>query len=506
MADRSTVKVSFLGDASSLAKASRQAQGSIDGVGNKAKRGGGAISGLTKGFVALGAVAGVGGLLKGFIDEAEESRKIGRLTAQVIKTTGGAAKVTAGQVGDLATAISNKTGIDDEAIQSASNLLLTFTNVRNEVGKGNDVFSQATKIATDMGVALGQEPKAAAIQLGKALNDPIKGVTALSKVGVSFTKQQKDQIKTLVKSGNVLGAQKIILSELGREFGGAAEAAATPSQKLAVTMGNLKEKIGTALLPIVDRLANFMMHKVVPAVERLVTQFRNGEGAGGKLREGFERLRAKFEEVRPALQRIAMVILTKVVPVLVDLYTRYLVGVIEAVSAVAKVFRSLVLTVLDVLAAIVGGAAKAFGWVPGLGDKLKVAAKAIADFRDAANAALNGIKKDVNINVKANFTTARLASSMGPKQALAGGTNSARAGLTLVGEEGPELVEMRGGERVHTASATRGLLRGGGGSAVAGGGGITVNVYGVIDDAMVRKIETTLARLVQREGRAPKFA
>jgi hypothetical protein len=69
--------------------------------------------------------------------------------------------------------------------------------VRNETGKGNDIFTQATKVVTDMSVALGQDGTKSAIQLGKALNDPIKGVTALARVGVTFTQGQKDQIKTL---------------------------------------------------------------------------------------------------------------------------------------------------------------------------------------------------------------------------------------------------------------------------------------------------------------------
>lgn len=57
-----------------------------------------------------------------------------------------------------------------------------------------------------------------AIQLGKALNDPIIGMGALRKVGVAFTEAQKEQIKTLQESGDLMGAQKIILNELGNEF------------------------------------------------------------------------------------------------------------------------------------------------------------------------------------------------------------------------------------------------------------------------------------------------
>jgi phage-related minor tail protein len=153
---------------------------------------------------------------KGLYDAAAESARISRLTESTIKSTGGAANITAKQVGDLATAISNKTGADDEAIQSGENLLLTFTNVRNEVGKGNDIFNQATQLALDMSTALGTDMSSASMQLGKALNDPIKGITALSRAGVSFTAEQKDQIKTLVESGNTMDAQKIILSELAR--------------------------------------------------------------------------------------------------------------------------------------------------------------------------------------------------------------------------------------------------------------------------------------------------
>jgi acid phosphatase family membrane protein YuiD len=217
----------------------------------------------------LGIGVGIAGAFKAFtstIAAGRESNKVGALTAQVIKTTGGAAGVTAKQVGSLATAISNKTGVDDEAIQSGANLLLTFTGIRNEVGKGNDIFNQANKTVTDMSVALGQDTKNSAIQLGKALNDPVKGVTALSKVGVSFTQQQKDQIKTLVKSGDTVGAQKVILGELSKEFGGAAAASTTNSQKFGVAMGNLQESIGQKLIPVIDGFANILLTKVGPAL------------------------------------------------------------------------------------------------------------------------------------------------------------------------------------------------------------------------------------------------
>src|SRR5690349_3849156 len=196
------------------------------------------IPGIAKGLVGAFAAVKAVQVFGGFIADAQESARVSRITENVIRSTGSAAKVTAGQVGDLATAISNKTGADDETVQSGQNMLLTFTNIRNEVGKGNDIFNQASQSVVDLAAAMnnGQVTtdgvKTASIQLGKALNDPIKGVTALRKVGVSFTQQQTDQIKKLVESGHTLDAQKIILRELGKEFGGTAAAAADPMTKL----------------------------------------------------------------------------------------------------------------------------------------------------------------------------------------------------------------------------------------------------------------------------------
>jgi len=275
------VKIEILGDASKLRSAFREAERSTTGFGKGIARAGVfAATGLA------GIATGVGVAAFKSIQAAQESNKVSKQTEAAIKSTGGAAKITAKQVGDLATAISNKTGIDDEQIQSSENMLLTFTNVRNAAGKNNDIFTQATSILQDMSVALGVDSSQAAIQLGKALNDPIKGVTALQRVGVTFTEQQKKQIKTLVDSGKTMDAQRIILKELGKEFGGSAEAAATPLDKLKVVVGNLQEKIGNKLLPTVNHFANLTITKVVPAISKFIDQAQDfWEVHGPQLRD-----------------------------------------------------------------------------------------------------------------------------------------------------------------------------------------------------------------------------
>jgi hypothetical protein len=213
------------------------------------------------GKVAGAALAGGIALeAKRSVSAFEESLKVTGQTAAVIKSTGGAAKVTAKHVADLATQISLKSGIDDEAIQSGQNMLLTFKNVRNEAGAGNKIFDQTSRVLTDMSVAMDQSAKSSAIQLGKALNDPIAGMSALSRVGVTFTDQQKAQITGLEEHNHLLGAQKIILKELTSEFGGSAAAQATSTDKLRVAWGNLEEQIGGELYPTFTDLADQLTH------------------------------------------------------------------------------------------------------------------------------------------------------------------------------------------------------------------------------------------------------
>jgi hypothetical protein len=210
------------------------------------------LSALASGALKLAGAAALGSFLRAAFDEAQEAKKVGAQVNAVIKSTGGVANVSAGHVLNLATSLSNVAGVDDELVASGENVLLTFKNIRNEAGKGNDVFDQATRAALDMSVALGTDLQSASILVGKALNDPVRGLTALQRVGVTFTAQQREQIKTLVQSGRTLDAQRVILKEFNSEFGGSAAAQATAADKLKVAFGNFAEAVGTALLPLID--------------------------------------------------------------------------------------------------------------------------------------------------------------------------------------------------------------------------------------------------------------
>jgi hypothetical protein len=198
--------------------------------------------------IATAAIAGLGTGLAFAVKEAMEAETIMAQLDAVIASTGGAAGLSAQQISDMATKLSTMTRYEDDAIMVGQNLLLTFTNI------GKDIFPLATEAMLDMSTAMGQDLSTTAIQLGKALNAPLTGMTALQRVGVTFTEEQKTLIKTLVDTGDVMGAQKIILAELTKEFGGSAVAAgqtlAGQMDILRNSLSNVAEEAGTALIPV----------------------------------------------------------------------------------------------------------------------------------------------------------------------------------------------------------------------------------------------------------------
>ena len=202
----------------------------------------------------IAAAAGAFALGK-FFSAAERISTISGVTNQLIETTGAVANVTADEMVALGDSIERVTGTESELVQEAGNVLLTFKNVRNEVGLGNDVFDRAIRAGEDLSAVLGGDVSGTAIQLGKALNDPIKGLTVLGRAGVTFTEDQRDMVRAMVEAGDVLSAQKVILEELEGQVGGAGAAAADASDLIRNALGRITDEIGLGLLPAANELA-----------------------------------------------------------------------------------------------------------------------------------------------------------------------------------------------------------------------------------------------------------
>lgn len=269
--------------------------------------------------VGLGAGIGAFGLMQSAVSGVFDAFKLGASelieaetqmaqTEQRIKSTGGAAKVTKDDVRALADGIQDLTGMDAEAVQEGQNLLLTFTRIRDEAGKGNDIFSRSTGIMADMSVALGTDMRSAALQLGKALNDPIKGVTALGRAGVQLTAQQKEQIAAFVESGDILSAQKIILKELETQVGGSAEAMGNTTQGKLQKFARAWEDLTSSIVLGAVRVAEgFEEHVVQPVSDGVDDLAMNFGSMGDRLHKIADGAGVDFQQVKDRVKELVEV-------------------------------------------------------------------------------------------------------------------------------------------------------------------------------------------------------
>lgn len=309
----------------------------------------GLLAGLTA--VAAGATVAV----KSFSESENASAQLGA----VLKSTGGAAGVTADAALNLAKSLQATTTFSDEAVLGAENLLLTFTSI------GKDIFPQATKTVLDMSTALGQDTKSSAIQLGKALQDPILGVTALRRVGVNFNEAQQDVIKNLVETGRSAEAQQLILAELNKEFGGSAVAAASTFTGQLTQMKNVFDDI----LEVVGGVVANALRPLIQAVLDWTSAAGGADGIGrmltgaiASLGGAFGVLMQVFSFLKPSLDALWVSFSTQLVPAMVDLWVAIqpllpIIGV-TLVAAIYVAINALTImvriwtTVLDVITAV----------------------------------------------------------------------------------------------------------------------------------------------------------
>jgi len=324
-----------------IIKAIDQASGTISDVGREvsamdAKAGrlgavlkGGLIAGVG---VAVAGIGALGAVLATSVSEAQAAEEVSAQLEAVLRSTGGAAGMTRDALEAQALALSKVTRFEDDAILAANAVMLTFTNV------GKDVFPRATQATLDLSTAFGMDLQSATMMVGKALNDPIAGITALSRAGVQFTADQKEMIKSMVEAGDAAGAQALILKELETQIGGSAVAAgSTMTGQMEImknALGNVKEQIGNALLPVLTE----MLNKFGPGFIEAAGQFANWFVTQGL----------------PALQMFGNFIATQVYPVLDRFGKWFEVTILPHLAAFARFLVTQALPALQAFGAWIG--------------------------------------------------------------------------------------------------------------------------------------------------------
>ena len=291
----------------------KQAQGALKGFGKQ-------LAGIAVAIGAAFSVRAITNFAKESILAAEAAATAQARLEAVAKATGvfgDQTQAVTDRLGEFAKAQEMRIAVDDKVIKGVQAQLLTFKALSSTADEQGGIFDRTTMAAFDMAAVFGSADSAA-MGLAKALEDPATGMTALRKQGVMFSDEQKEQIKLLQQSGDLLGAQEIILSEIESQFGGVAEATADASVKMGLAFDNIKETAGDALLPVFADLVEGM----IPVTEMI------GEEVAGA-----------FTELAPVLTDIV-----KQVPTLIQAFL----PMIPIIGKVAEIFFQLIEKVLPI--------------------------------------------------------------------------------------------------------------------------------------------------------------
>jgi hypothetical protein len=320
------LNVEILGEFKKLTAATQGAQNSLSGLQKKAS---GIARGIGRTVGALGLTLGFAAMVRGFKDatDAAEQAQVANdridAIAKSMNEFGAQAEKTTKRIKDYAESQSLSLGVDDEVIKATQAKLLTFRELTKTADKMNGSFDRATKATIDMAAAGFGSAESNAVALGKALNDPIKGVTALTRMGIQLTKEQRNMVKAMVETreasaavavglfadekayndfskaqveaganakdiakifkaeltpaqydlfvqlkstSDMLGAQDLILKEIESQVGGTAAATVTASERMKIAFGEVQEVIGAILLPILEKFSSWFV-SVLPTLQ-----------------------------------------------------------------------------------------------------------------------------------------------------------------------------------------------------------------------------------------------
>ena len=226
------------------------------------------VAGLALTGVLLGIGASFVKLIRAGANFESQQLKIQAL----LKATGNAAGQTGQDIESMAGSIGKGTLASVQGARDAAGVLLTFKTISGEA------FGRTLELTQDLAAVGFGSMKTAALQLGKALEDPETGLSALRRVGVSFSEQQKEQIKVMAMTGRQAEAQKMILDALEGQVGGAGKGAAGGLSGAFDTLGEnitlffekaeAGKAIVKALTGFIQGLAN-VLDKFIPKEKEL---------------------------------------------------------------------------------------------------------------------------------------------------------------------------------------------------------------------------------------------
>lgn len=394
-------------------------QSSVSSVGGKI----GSVlkTGALVGVAALGTLAAAGvkaGLA--FEEAAAVSRKLGNVLENM--GVGDAAD----EVEKLAASLSKATGIDDEVIKGGQTILATFTQVARTAGETGGAFERASALALDMSAVFGSVDGASRA-LGRALESPEKAATLLRRANVLLTEEQQNLIDGFLASGDAASAQDVILDALEDRYKGTAEEGARASEKLKTGFGEVQEAFGGLVSDLFDIPGEkSLMEVAADATFDLAAAIEDFQDS-----KSWKNMKKDIKDFGQDLATVGKAFLQIVN------------AMDKAVVAVSGDEKKGLLYWMNKVAKAVNPITHLANQIEAVGKQIdKLNGKKLPGWVTGAGGSLGGI----------------LGALGGALPFMADGGRVLSSGLTLVGEEGPELVNLRGGSYVHTAAETRQLM------------------------------------------------
>jgi hypothetical protein len=326
----------------------------------------GALAGFKKSVLGIGAAIGaafsvvaIGNFAKEAVMAAEGVQQANNRISQIAKSTalfGAETGAVTDRLVKFAEAQEMRLAVDAEVIKGVQGQLLTFKALGASADEVGGVFDRTTEAAFNMAAAGFGSAESNAIALGKAMESPTKGLTALRRSGTTFTEEQQEMIKSLEASGDLLGAQELILAELESQYGGVAEATALASTRIGLAFDNIKEQVGGVLLPIFADLVEGLMpvleiigNELAVAFQALSPVLTNIVGLLPSLIESFVPMIPIIGE----LVGLFLEMVVAVLPMFVSLFQQLLPVISELVPILADVFMTALKALMPVFMSLV---------------------------------------------------------------------------------------------------------------------------------------------------------
>jgi hypothetical protein len=264
MAGSRTLKLTILGDVDNLNKSLKTATADVETFGDKMGKVGKMVGAA---FVAAAAAAGAYAVKIGIegVKAAIADEKAQTQLALALENATGA---TQGQIAATEQAIlkmSLATGVADDDLRPALGRLVRSTG---DITQAQDLLATALDVST----ATGKPLETVANALGKAYDG---NTAALGKLGIGLSSAE-------LKTMNFTDVQ----GKLSDLFGGAAarnaDTYAGRIARMQVAFNEAKETIGYALLPILEKVINFINQNALPVINAFSSAFSlDGKGLGG---------------------------------------------------------------------------------------------------------------------------------------------------------------------------------------------------------------------------------